>query len=244
MNSVIGFLLTNTNSLYDLIKPAEHKKDEKETNEQKTDDKNAKLSLKDKWSEHIALIEEKTGLSGNFVIGFFIFCLCMVLFGFLEKMIMTIIGTFYPAYWSIKSIESDSEDIQEERHWLTYWVVFSLFTVFDLLTLGFVLKFIPFYFFFKIIFLIWLFMPNFKGATILYNLIIVRLYAKYEKHIEEAANKIKGNLDKIINDETDKFASVGTPIKGLLDSDSPVKHVKEAEDDINALQSNLSKKLD
>jgi len=184
-------------------------------------------SLKEKWDEHINLIEEKTGFSGYFVILFLISCMFMVFFGFLEKIIINMIGTLYPAYWSIKSIETDNSDCDEEKHWLTYWVVFSLFTVFDLLTFGIILKFIPFYFFFKIIFFIWLFMPNFKGATILYNLIIVRLYSRYEKHIEDAKENFSKGISKIINDEATNFTKV--------------KESKEAED---TLKTDAKKKLE
>src|SRR5947208_978565 len=106
------------------------------------------LSLKDKYFENIRLIEEKTGLPGNLVVGVLIGSIVFVYIGILEKLITNIIGTFYPAYWSMKAIES--QNCEEDKQWLTYWVVFAIFTIFDIVTLGFVIKLIPFYFFFKI----------------------------------------------------------------------------------------------
>jgi len=233
MNSVINFFISSQN--YILAKKPST--DNNKANKDIPEKDRAQLSLREKWNEHILLIEEKTGISGNVVIIFLICCMIMVLFGFLEKIIMNAIGTFYPAYWSIKAIEaieSNSEDKEEEKHWLTYWVVFSLFTVFDLLTLGFVLKFIPFYFFFKIIFLIWLFMPNFKGATILYVLIIERLYKKYEKHIESATEHVRKNFEKVINKEQSEFTKVKDDLK-----EGP----KEAEDAVLS-DNGIKKKLE
>ena len=42
-------------------------------------------------------------------------------------------------------------------------------------------------------------MPNFRGATILYNLIIVKLFSKYERQIDDVADKLKKGIDNVVN---------------------------------------------
>jgi len=158
--------------------------------------KKEEYSLKEKWDEHIKLIEDKTGIKGNIVLSILFGSLFFVYMGVLERFITNMIGTFYPAYWSMKAIESENCD--DDKQWLTYWVVFAIFTIFDIVGGGFVIKLIPFYFIFKMIFLVWLFMPNFRGATILYNLIIVRLFSKYERHIDDVSEQFKQGFDKLV----------------------------------------------
>src|SRR4051812_43550499 len=121
-------------------------------------------SILKKWEEHSRIIEEKTGVKGKYVVMVLCAAIFFVLIGFLDRIITNLVGTVYPAYWSIKAIESNNPDM--DIQWLTYWVVFAIFTFIDVFS-GFVLKFFPFYFFIKILFLIWLFLPNFQGATIL-----------------------------------------------------------------------------
>ena len=151
-------------------------------------------SITIQWDEHLRIIEEKTGIKGKYVVIILFAAVFFVLIGFLDKIITNLVGTVYPAYWSIKAIESNNSDM--DIQWLTYWVVFAIFTFIDVFS-GFVLKFFPFYFFAKILFLIWLFLPNFQGATILYNFIVVKLFKKFEKNIEMVSNNIKKKFDDL-----------------------------------------------
>ena len=60
--------------------------------------------------------------------------------------------------------------------------MFGLFNILDQFA-GFILHFIPFYFFLKLAFLVWLFHPISLGATTIYNLYILPNMQQYEKHI-------------------------------------------------------------
>jgi receptor expression-enhancing protein 5/6 len=158
--------------------------------------KEKEYSLYDKYLEQMNLIEEKTGIPGIYVIGGLIAAMLFVWIGFFEKIITNLVGTVYPAFWTMKSIESKTDD---DKLWLTYWVVFACFTIIDIFS-GFILKFIPFYFFIKICFLIWLFMPNSQGCNIVYKLLVVRLFKSFEQDIDNATEKL-GKMTKDFVDD-------------------------------------------
>ena len=74
-------------------------------------------SLVKKIKEQIQLIQEKTGINGYVFIGLLILSLIFVYFNLFENLITNLIGTVYPTFWTIKSIESkDGKAI----HWLIY----------------------------------------------------------------------------------------------------------------------------
>jgi receptor expression-enhancing protein 5/6 len=159
------------------------------------------ISLYTKWLEYLELIHQKTGIKGQYVIIGLLASVFLVCIGYLEKIITNIVGTVYPAYWTMKSIELNTDD---DRHWLTYWVVFALFSIIDTFS-GFLLKFIPFYFFIKISFLIWLFMPNSQGSVIIYNLLVVKLFKHVEKDIDKAGKKIEEYTKVLITQTQEKI---------------------------------------
>lgn len=65
-----------------------------------------------------------------------------------------------PAYLSIKAIESPSTN--DDVQWLTYWVVFGFFNFLESFALRVVLYYLPWYFAFKSIFILWLQLPAFR----------------------------------------------------------------------------------
>jgi len=79
--------------------------------------------------------------------------------------IIDLIAYLYPAYASIKAIETDDTD--DDTQWLTYWLVFSLFKLIEGVADS-LISFIPFYFIGKIAFLVWCFYPGLDGAKVIY----------------------------------------------------------------------------
>ncbi len=167
-----------------------HKNEEKEIEKE--------LSLYDKYLDQMKLIEEKTGIAGTCVIGGLILATLFVWIGFFERFITNLVGTVYPAFWTMKSIESKGDD---DKQWLTYWVVFACFTTLEMFS-GFILRYIPFYFFIKIVFLIWLFMPNSQGCHIIYHLLVVRVFKSFEKNIDTATGRIGEYTQELITQGT------------------------------------------
>ena len=90
----------------------------------------------------------------------------MVMLGFGETYIVNILGVVYPCFMSFLALDSDGQD--DDKQWLTYWVCFGIFNIIDQFA-GIILRFIPFYYFLKLGFLIYLFHPSTLGATNVYN---------------------------------------------------------------------------
>jgi len=124
---------------------------------------------------------------------------CLLEFG--TKWFGFLIGFLYPAYQSFKAIESQ-ETKEDDKMWLTYWIVFGFLTVFDGL-INFLFSFIPFFGVLKIAFNVWLFHPKTQGARIIYEKFLKGLLKKYESKIDTHLNKIGEKIEEskpLLND--------------------------------------------
>lgn len=74
--------------------------------------------------------------------------------------VSNILGWALPAYLSIKAIESPAQN--DDVQWLTYWVVFGFFNFLESFALRIVLYYLPWYFAFKSVFILWLQLPAFR----------------------------------------------------------------------------------
>jgi receptor expression-enhancing protein 5/6 len=109
-----------------------------------------------------------------------------VMFGVGSSYITNLIGVAYPAFMSFLALESDG--LEDDKQWLTYWVCFGAFNIIDQFA-GIILTFIPFYYFLKLGFLVYLFHPSTLGATTVYNTVIIPRLQQYEKHLAEFEQK-------------------------------------------------------
>lgn len=71
----------------------------------------------------------------------------------LAQPISNLIGWALPAYLSIQAIESPQSN--DDKQWLTYWVVFGSLNLVESMGLRAVLYWVPMYFVFKTLFTIW-----------------------------------------------------------------------------------------
>jgi receptor expression-enhancing protein 5/6 len=116
----------------------------------------------------------------------------LVMLGIGQSYITNIIGVAYPAFMSFMALES--EGLDDDKQWLTYWVCFGAFNIVDQFA-GLILRIIPFYFFLKCGFLVYLMHPSFLGATQVYNSLILPRMNEYAHHIENI-EKQTGNFIK------------------------------------------------
>ena len=176
----------------------------------------------DKVKKQLQIITDKTGIDGRIILGVLGVAALLTLIGFLDRYITCLVGIVLPTYWSIKAIESAEPG--DDKQWLTYWAVYAIFTFFDLFA-NFIMRFIPFYFFVKIIFLIWCFMPNTQGAKFLYEKFIKKIFDKYEDVLDKYVKKVetgtknayekaKGTLEK----NKDKIYEAGKGVKNMAEN--------------------------
>ena len=134
---------------------------------------------------------EKTGqpriyiLLGAVAIGFILISATLGL-GFVSN-----VFAFYPLYQSFKAIRSQNPS--EDQFWLSYWVVYGTFALFESLTGG-VFFWLPLYYILKIVFLVWCFHPSSRGALVVYQRVLQPLFAQVEAKLEEVETKPPGGL--------------------------------------------------
>ncbi|KAF5754863.1 hypothetical protein HanXRQr2_Chr17g0796051 [Helianthus annuus] len=84
-----------------------------------------------------------------------------------------VIALVYPLYASIKAIETRSQ--ADDQQWLTYWVLYSLITLFEL-TFSKLLEWFPIWPYAKLFATCWLVLPYFNGAAYVYKHFIRPFY--------------------------------------------------------------------
>lgn len=85
----------------------------------------------------------------------------VVFFGIGAGSLCSITGFVYPSYKSFQAIESKMKG--DDQQWLIYWVMYAGFSVIESFS-DFLLYWIPFYYAFKLAFLLWMMLPQTQGA--------------------------------------------------------------------------------
>ncbi|XP_063631393.1 receptor expression-enhancing protein 5 isoform X2 [Cydia splendana] len=170
--------------------------------------------LRDKskpWTTTFDKLESKTGVNRLYLfVGLVAFTGLYLVFGFGAELICNSIGFVYPAYMSMRALESPSKD--DDTKWLTYWVVYACFSVVEYFS-DFIVGWFPLYWLIKCIFIIWCYLPGeLNGSLILYHRIIRPYYQKHHSQIDAAASAVA----KAVNKNVDKaFAAITKKIDEL-----------------------------
>ncbi|KAE9587442.1 hypothetical protein Lalb_Chr23g0273661 [Lupinus albus] len=93
-----------------------------------------------------------------------------------------VLTLLYPLYASVVAIESPSK-IDDEQ-WLSYWIIYSFLTLAEMV-LQPILKWIPIWYDVKLLMVAWLVLPQFKGASYLYERFVreyIRKHASDKEH--------------------------------------------------------------
>eukprot|EP00803_Ostreobium_quekettii_P006640 evm.model.scf_3238.2 EVM.evm.TU.scf_3238.2 scf_3238:7083-9310(+) len=116
----------------------------------------------------------------------------MLSFG-LTYYVCDLVGFVYPAYASFKALET--KETGDDIQWLTYWVVYAVFMTLDVFA-GELLGWIPLFYEMKLLFIIWMIVPQFKGAKVMYDNYIKPFLTKHASRFDpifETTTKIIDN---------------------------------------------------
>jgi len=119
-----------------------------------------------------------------------------------------LVGFMYPLYASFKALKGKGDDTE----WLTYWVVFGFFIVFEDFADAMFERnmWSTVYFVLKLVFLIWCQLPQYKGANWVFNHVIYPVLHKYEKDIDSIGEVAK---EEVILEAESAIAKAATNSK-------------------------------
>ncbi|CAM1508482.1 Fc.00g053300.m01.CDS01 [Cosmosporella sp. VM-42] len=123
------------------------------------------------------------------VIGFGALYFFLIIFNLGGQLLTNFAGFVIPGYYSLGALFTAHKE--DDTQWLTYWVVFSFFTVLE--SLINIVYWFPFYFVFKFIFLLWLSLPVFRGAEIIFRSFLAPTLGRYFH--QPASSGLRSKLD-------------------------------------------------
>jgi hypothetical protein len=121
------------------------------------------------------------------------------LFTLFQTQFILLFGYFIPALSSVKAVVR--RDIEAYHQWITYWLILHLYTTFLSPFLH-----VTFHPLFELLAILWLSLPRYQGAAVVYDRIVVPWVNKYEEKvdvtIDEAHRGVRrwvlGKLKKVV----------------------------------------------
>eukprot|EP00041_Stephanoeca_diplocostata_P016349 m.321583 g.321583 ORF g.321583 m.321583 type:complete len:201 (+) comp20337_c0_seq7:228-830(+) len=112
----------------------------------------------------------------------------------LSRVICNVVGSIYPGYMSYKAVTT--KNVEEYMRWMKYWTVYSFFMVAEIF-LDFFAALLPLYYEFKVVFILYLMLPQFKGSDTVFNGYLAPLLKEHEDTIEDNVGNLKARaMDK------------------------------------------------
>lgn len=143
------------------------------------------------------------------------------------NIVCSLLTCIYPLTQSIRSIESGSSD--DDKKWLCFWTVFGMFQTTELF-LGFILEFIPYYYWLRVAFFIYLMAPQTQGADVLYRSVFKPFLTQHREEIEGFIKTVKTQADAA-SKEAAKAGKDLTSTENLMKAAAAAQSVKEKIDD-------------
>ena len=136
----------------------------------------------------------------------------VVVLGLGSEGICTLVGFLYPTYASFAALEQrgvGSSSDSEATQWLIYWIVFATFQLMENFT-ALLLYMVPFYFAFKLAFLLWLILPFTRGSNFIYTHFLRDLLKKNENRVDDAFDKATKGLKECAEEAEAAVKKVAT----------------------------------
>jgi len=165
------------------------------------DDLNTALHSDNCFAKLLANLETSTGVRRLYLFyGIASFITLWLIFGYGGGLLCFLIGFTYPAYQSIKAIESGNKE--DDTQWLTYWVVFTAFSAVEFVSDTLVYWF-PLYWFVKCLFLVWCFAPvPWNGSKLMYHRVIRPQFLAHHGNVDAMIAKASANAKELVDQAT------------------------------------------
>jgi len=99
----------------------------------------------------------------------------LIIFNLGGQLLTNFAGFVIPGYYSLAALFTANKE--DDTQWLTYWVVFSFFTVLESFVQ--VVHWFPFYYVFKFVLVLWMALPQTGGAQIIFRSLLQPLFARF-----------------------------------------------------------------
>ncbi|KAG4301238.1 hypothetical protein PCANB_002426 [Pneumocystis canis] len=148
------------------------------------------MSFQDKLQVHVSSLdkelskcsylnhfERQSGIKKVYVVGGIIsFYFFLIFINWGGRFLSNVLGCVLPIYYSILAIESSNK--AKNIQWLAYWIIYACLILIEHYEYS-ILYWLPFYYFFKTLFILYLSLPQFNGAQTIYWTAIHPFYIKY-----------------------------------------------------------------
>lgn len=145
----------------------------------------------------MSIFEQQTGLPRAYaVLGAGVVYIAMVFLnvGGMGQLLSNIAGFVVPGYYSLLALETTTTS--DDTELLTYWVVFAFLNVIEFWSRA-ILYWIPFYYLFKTVFLLYIGIPAFGGAKLIYLNVIKPLTHNYIAKGKPFASKVSESAEGV-----------------------------------------------